>query len=367
MSAPRIPPGRPAASQLAIAIAAGFMALPSAAYAALPGSAVRPDARPGDMVDVLGQWLVDARGTHWTPPHLVAASPVVPASFVAAPADRRPDYDAYGNRRDFELAAPPPVVRMAALDFPTPAAAAPVAARAPQPNGVFERLVAGAKPPSILMAAAPGESAEDIEARVDRQIRDSLLRPDLVPEAPIRADATARAEGASPKMPAKPAAPAAIVQRFDAESAEIDPDLGPDIDAFARWLAADASARARVTGTASVRDGETPDDSQAYARARRLAESRALALRQELLDRGVAAAAVSIDARVARGAGAHAAELAAETAARAASPPAASAPAAAVPDATAPLPAPGGAKKTAPAGARPLAPPRRLVPPATGA
>jgi len=334
---------RDGASRLAIAIAAGFVAWPSSGYAALP-SGVRV-AAPGDMVELLGQWLVDRNGTHWTPPSAFAPSAVASVA-------RR--YDALGNRTDFELAAPPPAVVAAALDLPAPQAAA-AAAPVPAPKtaeGVFERLAAGGRRPSILIAQADGtrsdvpgpegESAASIEARVERRVRETqpaVARPDAPDASPAE------------KMPMR------VQAVFDAESAEIDPDLAGELDAFAAWLAAAPARRATATGWASARE---EDGTAGFARARRLAESRAIALRQDLVERGAPAASLALDARVASGPDVHRATaeilVAAPPAVGPAVPAAAQPPAAAAPQAGA-----------AARGPKASSPPRRLVPPAPGA
>jgi outer membrane protein OmpA-like peptidoglycan-associated protein len=190
---------------------------------------------------------------------------------------------------------------------------------------------------------------------------------------------------------------------FERESAEVDPDLRAELAAFAQTLALQPGLRAISVGYASVREGESAADPQAFDRARRLAESRAIAMRQMLLELGAPPAKVAFEARVARGLDIHSGEVAyrhppaANQAAGAAVPstaqrgatmdrPAAdrvarrrtadaagaaagAAPGAAAGGGGAPVPA-AASPRTTPAGggeaSAPLLPPRRLVPSGAG-
>ena len=88
---------------------------------------------------------------------------------------------------------------------------------------------------------------------------------------------------------------------FERDAAEVYPVLRAVLAAFAQMLALQPELSATSIGYASIRDGESAADPQAFDRARRLAESRVIAMRQALIELGAPPAKIAFEAGVARG------------------------------------------------------------------
>ncbi|MBL0928901.1 MAG: hypothetical protein IBJ15_02070 [Alphaproteobacteria bacterium] len=234
-----------------------------------------------DIVAEIGQWIVDAKGArHRSPVQAVSvsyATPLVAVADAGPPATpawraRQAGYDRHGNP-PFELAAPPP--RADAI-------AAAIAQVPPVPKSA---AASGTIAPAMAAQTDTGEPAAQIEARVNARLeaerRTMASAPNPLPNAL-----------AIPNPDAPPPARGPLLAfGFAPDSAEIDPELAAEIRAIAQG------------GWRTVAVGYAPSDAGGSNRALRLAESRALALRQELISRGAPAAAVAFEARIARESG----------------------------------------------------------------
>jgi len=246
-----------------------------------------------DIVAEIGQWIVDGKGArHRSPVQAVSvsyATPLVAVADARPPATpawraRQAGYDRYGNP-PFELTPPPARAQAAAASI----------AEAHVPPKPVSSIRSDAPVPltsTVSGGAATGEPASEIEARVNARIAaERAASVDKFPQAvPAAARSTAGETNPTSRAPVGPA-PARgplLAFAFAAESAEVDPDLAAEIRAIAQG------------GGRIVAVGYAPGDAGGQTRALRLAESRALALRQELIARGAPAASVAFEARIAR-------------------------------------------------------------------